>query len=58
MHRIDGKEQKGDVLGFVARFGSGAGNRGGFLEKLPEASLMTDGASASQPQDGSIPGQG
>lgn len=34
-------------MGFVARFGSRAGNRTGFWEELPEASLMTDGASAT-----------
>jgi len=36
----------------------GGGYRGGFCEKLPEASPMSDKASASQLQDGPTAGQG
>ncbi|GAB0210323.1 hypothetical protein GRJ2_003498100 [Grus japonensis] len=39
-------------------FGSGRGYRGGFCEKLLEASPVSDGANASRLQDGSAPGQG
>ncbi|GAB0209804.1 mitochondrial enolase superfamily member 1 [Grus japonensis] len=47
------------VLGFVWQgFGSGRGYRGGFCEKLLEASPVSDGANASRLQDGSAPGQG
>ena len=47
------------VLGFVWQgFGSGRGYRGGFCEKLLEASPVSDRANASRLQDGSAPGQG
>ncbi|GAB0183220.1 hypothetical protein GRJ2_000787300 [Grus japonensis] len=47
------------VLGFVWQgFGSGKGYRGGFCEKLLEASPVPDRANASRLQDGSAPGQG
>ncbi|GAB0189933.1 hypothetical protein GRJ2_001458600 [Grus japonensis] len=47
------------VLGFVWQgFGSGRGYRGGFCEKLLEASPVSDRANASRLQDGSAAGQG
>ncbi|GAB0182875.1 hypothetical protein GRJ2_000752800 [Grus japonensis] len=47
------------VLAFVWQgFGSRRGYRGGFCEKLLEASPVSDGANASRLQDGSAPGQG
>ncbi|GAB0207175.1 mitochondrial enolase superfamily member 1 [Grus japonensis] len=39
-------------------FGSGRGYRGGFCEKLLEASPVSDRANASRLQDGPAPGQG
>ncbi|GAB0207180.1 mitochondrial enolase superfamily member 1 [Grus japonensis] len=39
-------------------FGSGGGYRGGFCEKLLEASPVSDRANASRLQDGPAPGQG
>ena len=46
---------KGIVLGLC---GSGGGYRGGFCEKLLEASPMSDRANTSQLQDGPAAGQG
>ncbi|GAB0208288.1 hypothetical protein GRJ2_003294500 [Grus japonensis] len=46
-------------IGFAWQgFGSGRGYRGGFCEKLLEASPVSDRANASRLQDGSAPGQG